>query len=206
MDLLDLERMINRISDSIVAWLIDKQVIDEEERELYKYATFNCIFTLLPFLTIIPFCLMTGTIINGIVVVMTFLTLRKYTGGYHAKTPMKCWLYSSLLMIGLIYGTTIIENNSIITIFVLIAVCSIWIFSPIDSDNRKLDVSERKTYRTHSRCVSLVLFLFYVVLSILSKNALAIMFATGIMFASVLQLIGLLEQYLNEHCSHIREK
>lgn len=206
MDLLDLERMINRISDSIVAWLIDKQVIDEEERELYKYATFNCIFTLLPFLTIIPFCLMTGTIINGIVVVMTFLTLRKYTGGYHAKTPMKCWLYSSLLMIGLIYGTTIIENNSIITIFVLIAVCSIWIFSPIDSDNRKLDVSERKTYRTHSRCVSLVLFLFYVVLSILSKNALAIMFATGIMFASVLQLIGLLEQYLNEHYSHIREK
>jgi len=119
---------------------------------------------------------------------------------------MKCWLYSSFFMMVLIYGTTIIENNSTILAFVSIAVGSICFFSPIDSENRRLDVSEKKRYRTYSRCIALVHFVFYVVLSILSKNALAIMFATGIMFASVLQFIGLLEQYLSEHYSHIREK
>ncbi len=186
--------MVERLSEHIVRWLIKNEVICEEERELYKYATFNRMFTLLPFLVIIPFCLMTGNIINGIVVCAVFLLLRKYTGGYHAKTPMRCWVCSSLLVIAVIYGTTKIENNIFVFLFLLPAVCSIWVLSPIDSENRRLDVLEKRKYRKYSRCISLLLFVLYGVLSILNKNALAVMVAQGIMFASILQLVGLFEQ------------
>lgn len=193
--------MVERLSEHIVQWLIKNEVIFEEERELYEYATFNRIFTVLPFLMIVPFCLMTNTMINGIVVCVTFLALRRYAGGYHAKTPMKCWAYSSLLMTVLIYGTTIIENNSIILTFVSIAVCSICFFSPIDSENRRLDVSEKKRYRKYSRCISLMFLGFYIMFSVLSENALAIMIAMGIMFSGALQLVGAMEQY-----SHVKKK
>lgn len=189
--------MVERLSEYIVQWLIKNEVICEEERELYEYATFNRIFTLLPFLVIIPFCLMTGTIMNGIVVCAVFLSLRKYTGGYHAKTSMQCWIYSSLLVIAVIYGTTEIENNVFVFLFLLLAVCSIWVLSPIDSENRRLDVSEKRKYRKYSRCISLLLFVLYGVVSILNKNALAVIVAVGTMFVSVLQLIGLFEQQWN---------
>ena len=190
--------MVERLAERIVQWLIKNEAICEEERELYKYATFNRIFTLLPFLMIIPFCFKTNNILNGIILCAVFLSLRKYIGGYHAKTPAQCWLYSSMLVMVLIYVATKIRNSGFILLFLLLAVCFIWVLSPIDSENRRLDTLERKKYRTYSRELSLLYLVFYGLLSILDKNVLAVSVAEGILFASILQLIGAFEQHLKK--------
>lgn len=198
--------MGEKVIEYIVDLLIEKNVIRKEEWELYKYAVFNCLFNILPFLVIIPFCFITKTMMNGLLFSIVFLHLRRYAGGYHAKTPIRCWISSCGMVTALIYISGIVKNGGFFYVGLIIAFVTICILSPVDSDNRKLNLSEKKRYRKYSTQSVFVYLIIYVILSIFKMDLYAVSLGLGIIFVSGLQIIAVIENILNSKIDKNKRK
>lgn len=189
--------MVERISRNIVSRLIDCEVIEEADRELYEYAAFNKIFGTLPFFVIIPFALLTGRIINAVILITVFLYIRTYAGGFHARTPIQCFLGSCTVMTGAIYLTQILDNNICISVIVLISGVLMSILSPVESENKRLESDEKIRYRRKSRILICLFVTAYFLLTMLKLEQYAVSVALGIVIAGILQVAGLMKIYKN---------
>ena len=69
----------------IVEWLINHDAIESDDKELYEYALYSLWLLVTPLFLAIIVGLCFGRIKEGIVIVIPFMLLRKFSGGYHAK-------------------------------------------------------------------------------------------------------------------------
>lgn len=74
-----------------------------------------------------------GNVKQGIVMILPFITLRKYSGGYHAKTPLRCMIISSLLLFLCIKIIFELSCNWKLLIVTAIMGGSLIIFSPVEA-------------------------------------------------------------------------
>ena len=77
---------MKRYTETVVDWMIRQKVINEKEKELYGYALYSVGLLILPLLFAVGIGFILGSIKSGIALVVPFMILRKYSGGYHAKT------------------------------------------------------------------------------------------------------------------------
>ncbi|MBQ2901803.1 MAG: accessory gene regulator B family protein [Agathobacter sp.] len=70
---------------------------DEEDIEVYTYGLLTFLYTLIPLIVLLIIASFFGKVYEILSWTITFLCLRKHSGGYHAKTPRQCLLYSILL-------------------------------------------------------------------------------------------------------------
>ncbi len=149
------------MSERICRFLIDRNYIAEEDRELYTYAIFNLLFRFAPFTVIIPFCILTHSLIQGVLVSVSFIFLRKYSGGYHCPTPLSCFVSSSLLMTSLSLAGKYLPFYQVChVLFPLILLLSLML-APAETQNKTLSVSERKYYKKHYAWRCLVFAITY---------------------------------------------
>ena len=80
------------IRNSIINWLIKNSAISEENRELYEYAVYSAELLILPVIMAIVIGWLAGSIINGVLLIIPFMLLKKYSGGYHAKKLSICMI------------------------------------------------------------------------------------------------------------------
>lgn len=82
----------------IVEWLINHDAIESDDKELYEYALYSLWLLVTPLFLAIIVGLCFGRIKEGIVIVIPFMLLRKFSGGYHAKHLWICLTSSTLLL------------------------------------------------------------------------------------------------------------
>lgn len=148
---------MQKCAGAIITWLIHQQAIQERDRELYTYALYNMVLLIIPLGLTVIFGEIIGNVKQGIVMMLPFITLRKYSGGYHAKTPLRCMIISSLLLFLCIKITSEISCSLRLLLFTVIMGVSLILLSPVDSDKRKLDKQQKRKYRK----VVCVLVLFF---------------------------------------------
>lgn len=131
--------------DAIVDWMINCNVIDESEKELYQYAVHSFLLSLAPLLLAggIGFCM--GNVWQGIFIVIPFIFLRKFSGGYHAKNVWICLVVSCLLLFLCIMLSTYVKCDEVLIMLTFLAVIILSVFSPIENENKVLN-QEEKTY------------------------------------------------------------
>ena len=101
------------MSEKIADWLIEQKAISTGERELYAYAV-HCLFSLLypiAFASVIGAFL--GMPIEAVVMIMSFIAVRKFSGGYHADSFKKCLVLSSIVIIVTLLIGKYIKNSRI---------------------------------------------------------------------------------------------
>ena len=81
---------MGKCTDAVTNWMIRCHVIHEEDKELYKYAIHSFFLLLSPLILAggIGFCV--GSVKHGFAVILPFIVLRKFSGGYHAKNLHTC--------------------------------------------------------------------------------------------------------------------
>ena len=77
--------MIFRGAGKIAQQLWLSEIISEDERELYQYAIFSIMSTIIPLIMVMIIGGILGLMKNGIVMIIPFLVIRKFSGGFHAK-------------------------------------------------------------------------------------------------------------------------
>lgn len=156
--------------DKIVSWLIREKAISTDEKELYLYA-FHQMWVLLGNLTI---AIVMGILFNhlkeSIVFLLAYIPLRSYAGGYHARTPARCFILSVLLIVVVLSVISIPNWDELMSAIVcfLSTVC-IWHLAPIGDENKPLDELETMVYRSRTRKVLGTLILIAIIFSAMNQ-------------------------------------
>lgn len=175
----------------IVTWMIDSGGIDEEEREIYEYAVQSFKLLIMPIL----YAVFMGWVLQEWVITMEYVflfsILRKFSGGYHAKTELQCMLFS----LGTIYSAVYLINKWEIgfhlNICYILSILILLKYSPVDSENRKLDKEERKmSHRIILLMQVLLIVMYFLMWKYGNEQAMKVIAIANICVA-ILQFVGI---------------
>jgi len=126
-----------------------KGIVNNNNLEFIKYGLCQLVHYILFWICQIILYLAFGHLWDGILFLVTFIFLRRYAGGYHADSRIRCFIYSnfiSLSYIGFCYLKSICNDTPFILLFTLSTVVTL-ILSPIDNENRRLEEKEKIKYK-----------------------------------------------------------
>lgn len=154
--------MITKLSNKILQFLINNGVVSdtEDDREYYQYGIEITVSSILNIVLIMLLGVVYHSIIESLMFLFTFITLRKFTGGFHADTYFKCNASFCLVY------TLVIAAYRYITISHTVPVCVallafdlvvIMIFCPVENVNKPIPQERRPKLKI----LSALLFVVY---------------------------------------------
>lgn len=180
--------MILPIKKLIVSWLIQHNAIKENDRILYEYAVSSFFITLSPLAITIIIGAYMGMLKESLIVILPFMTIRKFSGGYHAKQLYSCLISSTCLLIICIKAVALIKCSILLSIITICAGFSLIILSPVDNKNRRLNIREKKYYKHIAIFITILFEIIYFALCIFKINTYAICISVGLILSAALQI------------------
>ena len=155
--------MIKLISSKVARILCEDEK-HTDNYELYEYAIYIILSSAFHMATVIVLGLVFNLLTESLVFYLSFIVIRKFAGGYHAKTPVRCYAFSvisSIIMLCLIKYANSVGNifTYLLIIFELLCVVLIILMSPLDTENNPLNSYEKKWYKTLAVLISVCIFI-----------------------------------------------
>ena len=167
--------MFEAISRKITNRMIKDGVIEQDELEIYLYGMELFFTTALNMLILIVLSIIFNEFWNGITFMLAFSFLRKYTGGYHASTPVKCCFLTMGVIFAMLLAVIYLKITVVASvIWLVLSAVIILLLSPMDSDNRQLDNIEKIIYGKMVMVVWGTEILFFILLQIFGFKELSI--------------------------------
>ena len=188
--------MISKVTNGITSWLIRCEAIDEADRELYEYAVHSLWLNIAPIFLVFLLGGVMGRIKEGILLIIPFLAIRKYAGGFHAKKERTCLVSSSVLLALCVYLTGLLTYGIVLNSLVIVSIISLMVFSPIDTENRRLDTEEKKRYKFLTCVLVLIVAVVYLMLVMCHAYNYAVCIAIGIMLSAGVQVPCILRRIM----------
>ena len=198
--------MIEKYIKILVLWLHIYGAIDEDDEELYEYAAYISIITIFPLILSIFIGYIMERGINGILIMIPFLLIRKFSGGFHTKRAWSCSILSILVMVCLIYLTRYCKVNIYFNFVIFLSICTIIVMSPSDSEKRKLDTREKKIYKIIASVLAIIFGSIYIILCACDQKEYAASIALGIMLTALMQNIYFFQKLLMANTNQKEEK
>lgn len=149
--------MFSKCSEKIADKLQCNNIIDDERYEICRYGINQLFTTILDFATILFIGFVFNMVLEGIIFTATYIPIRIYAGGYHAKTPQRCWMFSAIMLLIVLCIIKYTPNNQIFfwiyTVLSLISCVIIWTLSPVEDKNKKLDEQENIVYHQRTKYI-----------------------------------------------------
>ncbi|GEM_PF-2215752 len=106
--------------NEIIQWVADElvlnNVINSEDIELYTYGIQQGLLILLNILTIVIVGQIFGMLLQSVAFMISYIPLRIYAGGYHARTPAGCYIGSVILIVAVLLGIKLIPWTNFICV------------------------------------------------------------------------------------------
>ena len=190
--------MIAELSEHITQKLVEYQAIQSEERELYRYGiqqVFNIICNLI---TIVVIGLLLNKVWESLIFTTAYIPLRSYAGGYHAKTPKRCYLFSCMMIIAVLLAMKILSLGSFICSCLAVtgSIC-ILIFAPVGTANKPLDDKEKWVYRKKTRWILLFEILFFVLATVSNLTTLSMTLSFSLFVSGGMVVLGIVSNYIS---------
>lgn len=179
---------MEKCMDTVVDWMVQRKAINETERDLYKYALHSFFLLLFPLVLAGGFGIFIGSITEGITLVLPFMIVRKFSGGYHSRNLWSCMIGSSLLLFLCTMLAMWVKCDLKLLIATIIASISLIVFSPIDNESRTLDYNEKRTYKKVTFFCVMVFWLLDMILFFLGWYVYVVYFSIGIQLSAGLQI------------------
>lgn len=161
--------MIKRISDFFAKRLIQNSIILQEDKVLYEFGVKVLIWHILHISIVVILGLVFDRFFETFFFVILYSILRKYAGGYHAKSEINCLLCSFIVVIfANIFLDFLLDNDNMISSCLFLIFCGIiWKLAPVDNENRPLSSEERCLYALKCKIVLISLLILYILLLLL---------------------------------------
>lgn len=134
--------------------LVQNKVISFEEKELFIFGLQQGLIIILNVISSIIIGYIFGMIWQSIVFMVMYIPLRSYVGGYHARTQLRCYLFSLVLISLVLWGVKSIPWTSFICLIVSVIVgIIIFLFAPRADENKPLDDIETVVFKKRARII-----------------------------------------------------
>lgn len=141
--------MITSLAQYITGILLKNNVIENEYLDIYIYGFEVLISGVLSIFIGLILGLIFSQLVECIIFLIVFVTLRKYCGGYHADTYLKC---NTIFAVNVAIVMIILKFNFTYHFVIHIAICVLCIsiylmLSPVENIYKPITDEEKKKYR-----------------------------------------------------------
>ena len=149
--------MIHKISEKAIMYAILNNYIKQEQYDEYVYALEIILNILITDITMIIIGLAMGMIWECILFWLVYKILRKYCGGYHFSTSLKCYL-SSCIMCPVVLAVVryVPYSMTVWGLLTLTALIILSILSPVEAANKPLDEKEQRIFGITARILIII--------------------------------------------------
>lgn len=192
--------MINNLSVRLTDRLLAKGSITEDERELYIYGFFMLLSQLVYFLLACIVGLLFQCFFESVIFYIAFQFIRRYAGGYHAKTETRCEILSSLSIIGSIGIIELLDMYDFQIVLLSITLFSagcIFVLCPLDTPEKPLSNKELKYFRKISWLILFIIAALIVVSYIFGWSYIFSPCCMSLILESILIIAGKIKQITN---------
>lgn len=189
--------MFNNIAVHIVDKLIEYNTINSDDRDIYKFGI-NQIFTnLFNFITVILIGLAIDSVKEAVFFFTAFIPLRIFAGGFHSRTPLRCYIYSSIITAAVLLAMRYI-NIPLLIYCLLYIVSSVIIvcFAPVEDVNKPLDDLEKKVYKNRTVKIWIIESIAFIIFELLKMYTFMKCFLYSIILSAVLIVLGIINNMI----------
>lgn len=148
--------MIEHFAGLITDKQIEKGNIAEKDRAVYQYGYILMTEVFINVAVSVLIGLLCHTLPEVIVLLLVFIPLRSYAGGYHMAHAWQCIIMTNVLILlmtacsGYLAGCIAAPTWIVLDI---LAGAAIWLLSPVDTAAKPLDQEERTVFRKKARII-----------------------------------------------------
>lgn len=188
--------MLERLSEKFSQQLINLGIIAEQDYDIYTYGFFQLIMMILNISTSLALGIIFKLLIPCILLNISFIPLRINAGGYHADSPMRCYVNSTVI-IALLLAVIKWAAFPVFVPVIMVAVSSImiWFFAPVDTADNTCDEIERAVYGKRTKIVLIIETIVFTVCVIFSQTMAVKTIALGISAESLMLIVGIIKNY-----------
>ena len=182
--------MIKRLAAVTAKWLLQAGAISASDMELYEYGIYSFLFTMCPLGLVLIISIFLNMVIEGILLIIPFILIRKFCGGFHFQSSVLCGIVSTLVLTAFLLGIRLVLNTAEYGWWcaaLLISVVQVVIFSPIDSEGRRLTQNEKKVFKKIATALSIITVILCAVLAAFHQMWAAVSIGSGLILSAALQ-------------------
>ena len=180
--------MISKISSGIVDLLVNNNIIEVEQVQIYQYGFEIFTSSILTFLIAFLCGIALKCVFAAFLYFILFAILRSICGGYHAETYWQCNLIFAVVTLSvlLFYKYLSLEEfNTFHYISVLLSVLVAFYYAPVENPNKPLSEKQKKIFRFVGTAMIVLLALISSVLMIKYRNKCCILIDMTLFIVSI---------------------
>lgn len=183
--------LLTRLAGKIGNDLVHSSVIKEEDAEIYIYGINQILVSVLNVSSALIIGLIFGVFFEIAVFMAAYIPLRSFAGGYHAKTPLRCYIFSVIMLIVVSIGMKYLYMAEWVYYVVLAAAASVvLILSPVEDRNKPLDETEHKVYKRRTILIMTAELVIALLLKLAILDALFVAIAYSFIALGLMLITG----------------
>lgn len=136
------------MQEKLLRYMIDSEIIDPEDQAIYRYGMQQLKGSLISIGTTLLIGILFHAVWASICFAAAYIPLRSFAGGYHARTPAMCYLWSTLLTAGAVWLVkSALFDGIAMLIIVILADGILVMYAPVESENKPLSRIEKAQFR-----------------------------------------------------------
>lgn len=190
--------MINRLSTLISDQFVKHNIIPNDAKDVYTYGVEITISSIIGFLITLVIGLLFDSLINAMIFYVIFISLRSMTGGYHAKTYLKCnFIFTTIVLFVIVFSKAAYEiqiSIALLTFLFLPAETIIIWLAPVENINKPIEKKKRVYWKITAVITSILLYVLSILLYINQHTIEATVIVITVFAVSVLCMIAVIQK------------
>lgn len=183
--------LLTRLSRKIVNNLTQSDIVKAEDAEIYIYGINQILMYAINISSALIIGLIFGKFFEAAVFIAAYCSLRSFAGGYHAKTPLKCYFFSIIMLIIVLVGIKYLYLTEWMYYTVLLAAALVVIvLSPVEDRNKPLDEIEHRVYKKRAIFIAAAEILIGLAFKLVGLNNLFVAVVYSFLALSVMLIAG----------------
>lgn len=189
---------MNLLVNNLTYWLLDENIIDKNDIEIYKYGIQQGFFSIINSVITLIMGVLLGVFGQSIVLLLSYLPLRMYAGGAHARTAFCCFLYTQSINFSLLLVIKWLKTpNVAVLVLTIFAMLIIYKFSPVETENKPLSDEEIQLYGNKAKKILAALFCIAISLYFVGFDKYTLCILGTIIMTATIMAFGLFKNKKN---------
>ena len=183
--------MNSGITEKITASLIRNGAVASEDADLYSYGIRQGLFMMLNIVTTLIIGLLFAVLEESVIFMIAYIPLRTYAGGYHAKTQLRCYLFSVLMLSAAFGGIKLVHwTDPGYFIITLCAAIIIILLAPLESENKPFNEIEKAVYKKRTHIILSILTAIALIFWLSGSKLISISITMALAVTALMLVLG----------------
>lgn len=183
------------MNKSILRWIERDNNLDEENKAIISFGVDQMLNAGLNLISLILLGIIMNSWKESVIFLLLFIPLRKYAGGYHADTKIRCYMLTNLMFVLSIQFYKLFSGSETeILFFSIVLSVLVGMLSPVDNLNNLLSAKQKRLYQAKMlKRVKIEIFIC-IFLQIIGIQFVLQIELCVLLLILVLQLLGILKK------------